>query len=126
MASTLVPYPIQRTGLSAVTVSAPFTTTGSTEWAKFQDTMVIVQLDGTATSVTAIVERTTLDPNRSDVFYYAPADDTPITGDPSSGISPSIYQEYGVAWWRVRLTAVAGGTCVASMSGRGQLPGRGD
>lgn len=126
MPVTIVPAPIQRTGLYAVTAYQTLSVTGATDWVQFQDTNIIVQIDGAATDIVAVVERSALDPSKYTDATWAPADDLPITGDPSSGLSPFVYIELGVAFWRVRVTTLTGGTATVSLSGKSAPPGKGN
>ena len=91
--------------------------TGPMGWIRFEATHVIVALSGTATSVTAVVERSSRDPALGPGAAAAPADTAGITGNLATGVPGNRYEEAGVGWWRVRLTASSGGTVVASMSG---------
>ena len=94
-----------------VTLSAP----GEMDWVQFVTTDVVAQIEGAATSVTAIVERSVFNPYEQ-VTNGAPAAE-PITGNPATGISPSVYVEPALGWWRVRLTAISGGSATISLSG---------
>lgn len=104
---------------SAATV--PFTT----DWHQFVNTDIIAALSGTATAITAMVERSAVNPAGKGLTGAAqgavtsPADSTGFTGDLSAGIAPNIYTESGVGWWRINVTAIAGGNCIASLSGLG-------
>ena len=92
--------------LSAVGVTEPVRLQGS----------VIVQLSGTATVLTAIVEHSTRDPSTSEV-NWAPADDNVFSGDLSAGIAPRPYSEPAIGWWRVRVSEISGGNCKVSIIG---------
>jgi len=76
---------------------------------------VIVQLSGTATAITAIVERSTRDPAVD--ANWAPVEADPITGDLTDGIPPKRYWEPGIAFWRIRFTTMTGGSVQISMLG---------
>jgi hypothetical protein len=76
---------------------------------------VCVQLSGTATSITAIVERSTRDPVQGP--NWAPAGD-PITGNPSTGLPIKRYMEPTRGWWRVHITALSGGSVISDVSGQ--------
>lgn len=93
------------------TLSAP----GSTDAVRLQGN-VVVQVSGSATSLTAIVEHATRDPNTSEA-NWAPADDTGFGGNLSAGLSPRPYVEPATGWWRVRVTAISGGNCKISIIG---------
>ena len=97
------------------TASAVF----ATDWIKFVDCNLVAQLDGTATSVVAVVERSATDPAGQYGAHAAPADATGFTGDLTAGIAPNEYVEPGVGWWRINVTTVTGGECTASLSGIG-------
>lgn len=105
-------------GQYAVTGWATFSGAGTTNWIKFANTNVTVQADGTATSMSATVERTTRDPNAGPVTQ-APADGVAFTGSAAAGLTPNVYQETGVAWWRVNVASVSGGSVTFSLSGMG-------
>lgn len=86
-----------------------------TEWALVAGKLA-VQITGTASAVTAVVERSTFDPGET--ANTVVVDNEPITGNPSTGIFPVVYEEPGAAWWRVRLTALTGGMVNVSISGK--------
>lgn len=88
---------------------------GQTEEVRLQGD-VIVQLSGTATAITAIVEHATRDPGSSEV-NWAPASDDPFTGDLSAGMAPRPYVEPATGWWRVRIASISGGNCKISIIG---------
>lgn len=101
--------------------TAPF----ATDWNKFINTNIIAALSGTATAVTAVVQRSAVNPNLlvngvAQGAVASPADATGFTGDLSAGIPPNIYTETGIGWWRINVTAVSGGNCTASLSGQGE------
>lgn len=78
---------------------------------------VAVQFTGTATSVTAQVERSTRDPALGSP-NWAPAGD-PFTGNPSTAnFQPRLYDEAGVAWWRVRCPTITGGSVLVAINGK--------
>jgi hypothetical protein len=89
-----------------------------TDWIKLRG-IVAVQLTGAATSVGAVVERSTDDPGgpQGGAGNPAPAGQT-LSGSPSAGMPVGAYDEPAAAWWRVRLTAVSGGACNLSISGQ--------
>lgn len=76
---------------------------------------VCVQITGSATAVTAQVERSTRDPGQSPNF--APAGD-PITGNPSTGLAIKRYMEPTRGYWRVRVISLTGGNIVIDLSGQ--------
>lgn len=104
---------LQRLGSYARTLHLTLSAPGVTDWVCLANN-IAVQITGTATSITALVERSTKNP--ADAANAAPAD-APITGSPVAGIQPVPYLEPGVAWWRVNVTAVAGGDAVIALSG---------
>lgn len=91
--------------------------TGAMPWTLFEGTNVAVGLSGTATSVTAVIERSGRDPSGPSGASSAPADTTGLTGNLATGVPANIYEEPGVGWWRVNITASSGGTVLASLSG---------
>lgn len=93
------------------TLSAP----GSTDAVRLQGS-IVVQLSGTATSLAAVVEHATRDPATAEA-NWAPADDIGFAGNLSTGMSPKPYTEPATGWWRVRITAISGGSCKVSIIG---------
>lgn len=91
------------------------TNTGVTQPVRLQG-QVVVQVSGTATSVSAIVEHCTRDPASTEA-NWAPADDTAFSGDLSAGMAPRPYAEPAVGWWRVRVSSISGGDCKVSIIG---------
>ncbi len=89
------------------------TAVGSTDAIKMARGDVVVQISGTGTA-TAIVERSTRDPNTAN---WAMAEDTPFQGDLAAGMSARTYTESGIAYWRVRLSAYTSGTVKVSIMG---------
>lgn len=96
-----------------------FTTTGSTDPLRFErsDEGIVIQLSGTATSFTAIVERATNDPASASA-NWAPADSNPLSGNASTGIVPVRFDEPVRGWWRLRVTAISGGNLIAYIAGK--------
>lgn len=88
---------------------------GSSDAVRLQGN-VTVQLSGTATSCTAIVERASRDPGSAEV-NWAPAEDDPFSGDLSAGMAPRAYEDPAVGFWRVRVTTLTGGYCRVSIVG---------
>jgi len=101
---------LQRLGSYARTLDHTLNAAGVTDWVCLSSN-VSVQITGTATAITAIVERSTRNPVVG--ANAAPASDAPITGSPVAGMSPIPYAEPGVAWWRVRVTDVNGDVVIA-------------
>ena len=95
-----------------------FVAPGSTTPQNFQstDAGVVVQFSGTATAITAIIERSTLDPVR-DTPNWAPAMLDPVIGSLFTGIAPFLFDEPARAYWRVRITTLTGGNCTVVKSG---------
>lgn len=75
---------------------------------------VAVQVTGSATAIDAIVERSTRDSANPN---WAPAEDTHITGNPSTGIVVRGYAEPAAGYWRVRVVTLTGGDVTISVSG---------
>lgn len=118
MATTIVQTDFRPTGGDVVrTGYEKFTTTGLTEWVRFNDTQVIVQVSGTATSAIGLVERSAVDPAVS-TDYVAPVD-SGFSADLTTGLAGNAYVESGVGWWRVRLTTVTAGNVFVALSGQG-------
>lgn len=112
----------QRKAVTAI--SRDNTDAFTTDWQRFVDTEIVVAVCGSATALTAVVERSAQDPalvvnGVAQGAEASPADDTGFSGDLSAGIAPNIYAERGVGWWRVNASVVTGGTCTASLSGKG-------
>lgn len=95
-----------------------FSATGQTDACRFErgSDGVLVQIAGTATSVTAIVERATKDPGVG-TPNWAPASDQPISGNLATGVAPKRFIEPTRGWWRVRITGLTGGTASVYMVG---------
>lgn len=96
-----------------------FSATGNTDPLRYErsDEGIVIQLSGTATSFTAIVERATLDPGAG-TPNWAPADSSPLSGNASTGIAPVRYDEPVRGWWRVRITALSGGNLTVYIAGK--------
>lgn len=96
-----------------------FTTTGSTDPLRYErsDEGIVIQLSGTATSFTAIVERATNDPAGGSP-NWAPADSSALSGNASTGIAPVRYDEPVRGWWRVRVTVLTGGNLTVYVAGK--------
>lgn len=77
---------------------------------------VAIQYTGSATAITSVVERSTIDPVLGNP-NWARVEDTPVSGNPSTGMTVSSYTEPAIAWWRVRLTALTGTSVTVSISG---------
>lgn len=67
---------------------------------------VVFHLSGTGT-FTAVVERSTRDPQRS-AGNWARAEDDDWAGNLSTGVAPRVYNEPARGWWRLRVTALSG------------------
>ena len=98
--------------------TATFNATGSTDAMVFTgiDARIVVQLSGTATAVTAVVERSTNDPLSASA-NWAPAEDAVFSGNLANGIAPRQYAEPSSAYWRVRISSISGGNCTVSIAG---------
>ncbi len=77
---------------------------------------VTVQLSGTATEISAVVERSSRSPG-SGQENWAPAEDETFAGDLSAGIAPREYTEPAIGWWRVRVLTLTGGDVKISIIG---------
>jgi hypothetical protein len=78
---------------------------------------IAIQLVGAATAVTAVVERSPVHPSEGAIA--GPVSTTPLTGNPSTGMPVASFFEPGVAWWRVRLTALTGDALTVAVSAVG-------
>lgn len=87
---------------------------GATDWVRITDKLA-VQLTGTATAVTVLVERSTRDPLGADGPNTALVET--LTGNLATGIAPVGYDEPGDAWWRSRATVVTGGVLLIAVNG---------
>lgn len=101
---------LSRTGTQKIGVP------GVTDWVQFSLGEVSAGLAGTATAVTAVVERSFVDPSTSAHELAHPAGAV-VSGNPAAGITPSVYTETAVGWWRWNITAIAGGYVYASLAG---------
>ncbi len=101
------------------TAYAVFTSPGSMDWVRFTNTDITVQIDGVATAINVVIERSVLDPGGDVPFTYAPADSSAMSGNPASGIVPNIYVEPGLGWWRARVTLLTGTSATVSLVGAG-------
>ena len=77
---------------------------------------VTVQLSGTATEISAVVERSSRSPGGGEE-NWAPAEDEAFAGNLSAGIAPREYAEPAVGWWRVRVPTLTGGDVKISIIG---------
>lgn len=105
-----------------VTLSQTLTGVGATDWVRFVNTQIVAQVSGVATAITAVVERSDINPagpRDPGVTHVAPADTTGFTGDPATGVVPNVYIEPGVGWWRINVTALTGASVNLSLSGIG-------
>lgn len=96
-----------------------FVAVGQTDPLRYErsDEGLIIQLSGTATAFTAIVERATKDPGDANV-NWAPADSVPLSGNVSTGIAPVRYDEPVRGWWRIRVTELTGGNLTVYIAGK--------
>lgn len=74
-----------------------------------------VQLTGTATAITARVERSTQNPTGTP--NWAPAETETFSGNLAEGIAARAYEEPVAAYWRVNVTALTGGNVSVSIIG---------
>lgn len=93
-----------------------FTQVGVTDWILLSN-YIAVSVSGSATSVSIMVERSVTEPTGKIGATPVAADDAPIQGNPSQGMSPVAYMEPGAAWWRIRVLDLAGGNVFVSLSG---------
>lgn len=120
MATVLTTEDFRDVGGSVVqTAYKVFSAAGSTEWVRFANTDITVQIDGVATAINVIVERTVVQPTADIPFTYAPVVDTPMSGNAASGIPPNVYTEPGLGWWRARVTSMTGASATVSLTGAG-------
>ena len=80
------------------------------------DSGVVFHISGTATSFSAVVERSTRDPIRSS-GNWAPAEDELWDGSLAAGVAPRVYDEPARGWWRLRLVAIVGGSLQLNIMG---------
>lgn len=112
-ATTYSPRQISQTYVQLDSTSDSFSVASATDAISFVATPIDVQIGGTATSVTAVLERSPTDPAVSaswatvDTYMAAPA-----------AVGFKAYQEAGVGWWRVRVTSLTGGTVTINITGR--------
>lgn len=83
---------------------------------------VLVSISGTATSITAQVQRCDNDPNGPLGANWVPVD-SGTTGNPSTGMQPTLYIEPGLGQWRIAASAVSGGYVNCTISGQIQPNG---
>ena len=115
MVASFVKHEINEQNSQRVEMLETLVAAGASEYARFQD-KVTVQLSGTATAITAVVQRSSIDPSRG-TANWAPVEDTTFSGDLSAGISPRRYVEPAVGWWRLNITSMPAGNCTLSMIG---------
>ena len=98
-----------------VNTDKDLTGAGSTEWIKFSGGLS-VQVTGVATAITGTVQRSTRDPagGAPNIAVVAP-----LTGNPSTGIAPEFFNEPGIAWWRVDVSALSGAGATVAITGAG-------
>lgn len=95
-----------------------FSTTGTGTPIEVTDCDVTVQVNGTATSITGRVERSTVYPGADgSLGNWAPVDSA-FSGDLTAGVNALVYVESDHAWWRIRVSVLSGGTATSSVSGR--------
>jgi hypothetical protein len=96
-------------------VHETFTAVGATSDSKFSECDICVQVTGTASSVTLVVERNLFDPGYSP-GTWAPVESETFTGT-ANALAPRLYEEPATAYWRVRVGAIAGGNAVVTITG---------
>lgn len=120
MVTAVVQSDFRSTGGNVVrTATERFTAAGSMGWTRFEDTNVIAAISGTATTGTVIVERSAVDPGLPNGAAITPVDDTSFSGDLTTGVTPRVYIESGVGWWRIRVTVSTAGYVDCALSGQG-------
>lgn len=108
-------------GAVSRTAWSRFVSADSMEWTRFEGAQVILQLTGTASAASVVVERCARNP---DLHPGQPAplpaqvDSTGLSGNPAVGAT-AIYLETAAGWWRARVTAVSGGWVEVALSGAG-------
>ena len=95
-----------------------FEEAGVSDWVPLSG-KIAIQITGSATSVSYMVERSVSDPQSDMGANPAPVEDTDSKGDPSSGMSPTGYFEPSTAWWRVRIISTDGPILVAMSGAKG-------
>lgn len=105
-----------RAGSRSISTITTLEGTGSTEWVCLTGQLA-VQITGSASALTYMVERSVTDPNGNMGAHAAPADDAPLKGEPILGMSPQGYFEPGCAWWRVTISSMSGGPLLVAISG---------
>jgi hypothetical protein len=104
-----------------ITLTEKITAVGKTGFAVFRDG-VVLQASGVATAVTMVLERHPVLPDNATPsaasINWAPAD-VAITGNPSTGLVPTLYQGRGEAWLRVNVTALTGASVDVHLAGEG-------
>jgi len=89
----------------------------STDWVEFVHSLAI-QVTGPATAVTLVVERSTIKPDANGAGGNPAPVGSVITGNPSTGLEPQLYEEPGRGWWRARCTAITGASVLVDLTGR--------
>lgn len=105
-----------RAGVRTISQIETLTEAGSTDWIALSGQLA-VQITGAASNLTYVVERSVTDPESDLGAHPAPADDAPLKGDPTLGMSPQGYFEPGTAWWRVTVNSFDGGPILVAISG---------
>ena len=78
-----------------------------TTWTRVVNTNIVAQISGLATDVTAVLERSDVDPSSSKYNDNAVPMDSGISGVDltTTPQAPFIYYEYGQAWYRWNVSA---------------------
>jgi len=102
----------------AFTHENDFSAVGASDWAPLAGD-IGVNVGGTATSVTFNIERSSRQPHEDGTGGNANRINAePITGNPSNGSMLAIgAKEPAVGWWRIVVTAIAGGVAQIDLSG---------
>lgn len=115
--------PLQQVSLSNIepfarTLYQDFSGNGSTDWVQFSNTDIMAQVVGTGSAITVVIERSAVDPITPGgpavlMGPVSPTIGSGVSGNPSTGITTSLYTEIGVGWWRATVSALTGTARVA-------------
>lgn len=104
----------QKLGIGSVNLPYP------AAWLRLANCNIEAQISGTATSATAVVQRSDYDPDQTGYNNNAVNLDAGVSAvNLSTGAqAPLVYYEYGVGWYRWVLTSFSGGTVNLSIMGQ--------
>lgn len=116
---TSIPVEGQKTDVIFLEYTEDFAAPGVTDALRYERFIdgILMQVSGTATACTVILERSTRDPLR-EVANWAPVEDVPVSGNLAVGIAPTAYIEPSRAWWRARISELTGGTATIYLVGK--------